>query len=113
MAFQADVAKFIGSLWGDQREYLVCDNGHEHEWRYDEHLERCPECQRGLSVHISHAEQFELRFVLWRERVFPHRLYIYNTPSGPYRIWRFRGKEFLRRPLRDDHLSRLLQGREE
>jgi hypothetical protein len=83
--------EFIGSLYGDQEEYLVCDN--DHRFPFDYHYD-CPLCHEELRVHPSNSEMLPLRFQIWRMKWFPYRLYAWRGSGdwrGPgdasYRYW--------------------------
>lgn len=109
-----DLIGWIGkTIPGDKYEWLVCGK-HDFKhgrwpWEYerweDEGInplfpEACPTCGHELHVHMPRKERWQLNYMFYRNRVFPHRIYQpaqTGIPQGT-KWWEWRRRKFLVRP---------------
>lgn len=104
MSTVSGILGWVGSQWGEQDEYLVCEPC---DRRFDltplsPHT--CPACDGELAVTVPNSEYVVLRWLVWKSKQewIPQRLYVLPTnDEQAYRYVRWRGREWLKRPWRD------------
>ena len=93
------VLEWAGSKWGDQDEYLLCEQC-EFKCDWDDAAPHdCPACKEPLVVHVPHSEELGIRYAGWKyhQKWLPQRMYLYDG-SDSYRYLRWLGREWRKRP---------------
>lgn len=104
-----DFLEWLGSLWGDQGDYLVCGAdwgepgcGRRFYWSEDDPVGNvCPDCGGTIYAHVPHSEELMIRYLCWKgdQGWMPQRMYVYpGMGEEPYRYVQWRGREWRRRP---------------
>ena len=97
----ADILERVGGRFGNQREYLVCDECSADNGPWVEVSPETCECGGPLSVVVPNSEALVIRYVCWKsdQRWLPQRYFRLGDEAGPgYRYWAWLGREWLRRP---------------
>lgn len=95
-----DFLEWLGSKWGDQREYLTCET-HGGEFGRRDEKQTCPEgCE--LVVHVPNGEALMLRYLVWKhdqEWLPQHYMQSVSIETDEWTsYWRWLGRKWFARP---------------
>lgn len=91
----AEFLEWLGSHWGNQRDYLECAAcRREYDWLAE--VNRCEACGGELHVVVPNGEELQIRWLCWKtgQKWWPQRMY-HALPEPSYRYWQWLGREWL------------------